>query len=61
MDDRSDFQRQQVENERHKRINRLAVTRELTKNQYNRLCQFEQKHGEQSPEQIAKMFNLLRH
>lgn len=41
-------------------IDRLRVTRELTKNQYNRLLQHEAAHGELSVEEIAKKFNLVR-
>lgn len=58
MDFRSPEQRREMEIQRSKSIDRLRVTRELSKNQYNRLCQYEKNHGEQTPEQIAKMFKL---
>jgi len=59
MDTRSNEQRQRMQDEQTKYFNRLRVTRELTKNQYNRLKQYEAVHGEQTIEQIVKMFRLV--
>lgn len=60
MDNRSEKERIAAREAERLVIDRLRVTRELTKNQYNRLIQYEQTHGRLSVDEIAKMFRLVR-
>jgi hypothetical protein len=60
LDNRSEEERRAAREVEHLVIDRLRVTRELTKNQYNRLIQYENIHGRLSVEEIAKRFNLVK-
>ena len=58
MDTLSDEQRQRMQKATNEYFNRLRVTRELSKKQYNRLKRYESVNGVQTVDQIAKMFRL---
>lgn len=60
MDTRSEEVRRAERESVRLEIDRSKVTSRLTKNQYNRLIQYEQVHGRLSVDEIAQRFRLVK-
>ena len=58
MDTIIENEKEKANIERDLQMNRLRVTRVLTKNEYNKLLKYEQANGGMSVEDIVKKFNL---